>query len=117
MAREAEAEREAKALMISADAERRASRLLSEAAAVISQNPGAMQLRFLQTVAAVATEQNSTLVMPIPIELLSLFGGRAGADPGNGRPPAPPAVAPPSSQGPAGPEETRPPEQGNGRPG
>ena len=117
MAREAEAEREAKALLISADAERRASRVLGEAAAVISQNPGAMQLRFLQTVAAVATEQNSTLVMPIPVELLNLFGGRAGADPGNGRPPAPPAVAPPSSQSPSGPEETRPPEQGNGRPG
>jgi regulator of protease activity HflC (stomatin/prohibitin superfamily) len=117
MAREAEAEREARALLISADAERRASRVLGEAAAVISQNPGAMQLRFLQTVAAVATEQNSTLVMPIPVELLNLFGGRAGADPGNGRPPAPPAVAPPSSQSPSGPEETRPPEQGNGRPG
>jgi regulator of protease activity HflC (stomatin/prohibitin superfamily) len=116
MAREAEAEREAKALMISADAERRASRLLSEAAAVISQNPGAMQLRFLQTVAAVATEQNSTLVMPIPVELLSLFGRGIG-DPGNGRPPAPPAVAPPSSQSPSGPEESRPPDQGNGRPG
>jgi regulator of protease activity HflC (stomatin/prohibitin superfamily) len=117
MAREAEAEREARALLISADAERRASRVLGEAAAVISQNPQAMQLRFLQTVAAVATEQNSTLVMPIPVELLNLFGGRAGADPGNGRPPAPPAVAPPSSLSPSGPEETRPPEQGNGRPG
>jgi regulator of protease activity HflC (stomatin/prohibitin superfamily) len=117
MAREAEAEREARALLISADAERRASRLLSEAAAVMSQNPQAMQLRFLQTVADVAVEQNSTLVMPIPIELLSLFGGRT-ADPGNGRPPAPPAVAPPpASQGPSGPEESRPPEQGNGRPG
>jgi regulator of protease activity HflC (stomatin/prohibitin superfamily) len=117
MAREAEAEREARALIISADAERRASRVLSEAAAVMSQNPQAMQLRFLQTVAEVATEQNSTLVMPIPVELLNLFGGRP-ADPGNGRPAAPPAVAPPpSSQSPPGPEEGRPPEQGNGRPG
>ena len=84
---------------------------------MLSQNPQAMQLRFLQTVADVAVEQNSTLVMPIPIELLNLFGRPAGADPGNGRPPAPPAVSPPSSQGPAGPEEGRPPEQGNGRPG
>src|ERR671915_471533 len=118
MAREAEAEREARALLISADAERRASRVLAEAAAVIAQNPGAMQLRFLQTVAAVATEQNSTLVMPIPIELLSLMG-RVGGDPGNGRPgpPPPPAVPPPSSQTPQGPEEERPPERGNGRPG
>jgi regulator of protease activity HflC (stomatin/prohibitin superfamily) len=119
MAREAEADREARALMISADAERRASRLLSDAAAILSQNPQAMQIRFLQTVAAVATEQNSTLVMPIPIELLNLFGGR-GADPGNGPPTAPPpAVAPPqqASKGPPGPEEGRQPEQGNGRPG
>jgi regulator of protease activity HflC (stomatin/prohibitin superfamily) len=120
MAREAEAEREAKALLISADAERRASRVLGEAAAVISQNPQAMQLRFLQTVAAVATEQNSTLVMPIPIELLTLFGGRQSAEAGNGLPGGPPAVPPPtpsSSQGPSGPEENRPPEQGNGQPG
>lgn len=117
MAREAEADREARALMISADAERRASRLLSDAAAILSQNPGAMQIRFLQTVAAVATEQNSTLVMPIPIELFSLFGGRS-SDQGNGLPAAPPAVSPPpSSQSSPGPEEGRQPEQGNGRPG
>jgi regulator of protease activity HflC (stomatin/prohibitin superfamily) len=117
MAREAEAEREARALIISADAERRASRVLSEAAAVMSQHPQALQLRFLQTVAEVAAEQNSTLVMPIPVELLNLFGRPIGADPGNGRPPAPPAVPPPSSQSPPEPEEGRPPEQGNGRPG
>jgi regulator of protease activity HflC (stomatin/prohibitin superfamily) len=120
MAREAEADREARALMISADAERRASRLLSDAAAILSQNSGAMQIRFLQTVAAVATEQNSTLVMPIPIELLTLFGGRQTAEAGNGLPGGPPSVPPPtpsSSQSPSGPEENRPPEQGNGRPG
>ena len=125
MAREAEAEREARALLISADAERRASRVLSDAAATLSEHPQAMQIRFLQTVAAVATEQNSTLVMPIPIELLSVFGsGRPpGGDPGNGRPvaPPPPAVPPPSSQAPQGgaqgPEEEHPPERGNGRPG
>jgi regulator of protease activity HflC (stomatin/prohibitin superfamily) len=115
MAREAEAEREARALIISADAERRASRVLSEAAAVMAQHPQAMQLRFLQTISEVATEQNSTLVMPIPVELLSLFG-RVGGDPGNGRPVGPPVVPPPSSQSPTGPEEGRPPEPGNGRP-
>jgi regulator of protease activity HflC (stomatin/prohibitin superfamily) len=118
MAREAEADREARALMISADAERRASRLLSDAAAILSQNPQAMQIRFLQTVAAVATEQNSTLVMPIPIELLSLFGGRPVGDPGgNGRPIAPGPPPAPSSGPPQGPEEGSPPEQGNGRAG
>ena len=119
MAREAEADREARALMISADAERRASRLLSDAAAILSQNPQAMQIRFLQTVAAVATEQNSTLVMPIPIELLSLIGRSSGGDPGNGTPPAPPPAVPPppSSQATPGPEDGPQPEQGNGRPG
>jgi regulator of protease activity HflC (stomatin/prohibitin superfamily) len=119
MAREAEADREARALMISADAERRASRLLSDAAAILSQNPGAMQIRFLQTVAAVATEQNSTLVMPIPVELLSMFGRPGDGDPGNGFPAAPPPAVspPPSSQAPPGPEDGTQPEQGNGRPG
>jgi regulator of protease activity HflC (stomatin/prohibitin superfamily) len=121
MAREAEADREARALIISADAERRASRVLADAAAVISQHPEAMQLRFLQTVTAVATEQNSTLVMPIPVELLNLFGSRSGAAAGNGLPGGPPAVAPPSSPSPSpsppGPEEDRPPDHGNGRPG
>jgi regulator of protease activity HflC (stomatin/prohibitin superfamily) len=117
MAREAEADREATALLISARAELQASSVLSKAAAEMSKNPQSMQLRFLQTVADVAVEQNSTLVMPIPVELLNLFGGRP-ADPGNGRPAPPPAVAPPpSSQSPPGPEEGRPPEQGNGRPG
>jgi regulator of protease activity HflC (stomatin/prohibitin superfamily) len=120
MAREAEADRDARALLISADAERRASRVLSDAAATLSQQPQAMQLRFLQTVTAVATEQNSTLVMPIPIELLSLFGGgRSVSDASNGRqPPAvePPPPPPPSS-GPARPEESRPPDPGDGRPG
>jgi regulator of protease activity HflC (stomatin/prohibitin superfamily) len=119
MAREAEADREARALMISADAERRASRLLSDAAAILSQNPGAMQIRFLQTVAAVATEQNSTLVMPIPVELLSMFGRPSGGDPGNGWPAVPPPSVTPSPSSPAtpGPEDGPQPEQGNGRPG
>ena len=117
MAREAEADREARALLIASDAERRASRVLSDAAATLGEHPQAMQLRFLQTVTAVATEQNSTLVMPIPVELLSLFGGgRPVSDAGNGR--QPPAVEPPApSSGPAGREETLPPDTGNGRPG
>jgi regulator of protease activity HflC (stomatin/prohibitin superfamily) len=93
MAREAEAERDARALLISADAELKASRVLAEAALVIANRPQAMQLRFLQTVAEVATEKNSTLVMPIPVELLNLFtraaggpGAGAGGGPGDGRP-------------------------------
>jgi regulator of protease activity HflC (stomatin/prohibitin superfamily) len=93
MAREAEATRDAKALKITADAELTVSHVLSEAAGVMAQNPSALQLRFLQTVAEVATERNSTLVMPIPIELLN-FVERMGrpAAPANGGPP--PVISP-----------------------
>jgi regulator of protease activity HflC (stomatin/prohibitin superfamily) len=103
MAREAEADRDARALLISADAEKRASRLLTDAAATMAHQPNAMQLRFLQTVAEVATEKNSTLVMPIPVELLGALGrlGAGGAGPDDGRPavPPPPPPAPPSEAG------------------
>jgi regulator of protease activity HflC (stomatin/prohibitin superfamily) len=109
MAHEAEAERDARALQISADAELRASRLLSQAAAIMARNPQAMQLRFLQTVAEVATERNSTLVMPIPVELLSLFGRLGGGAADGG-----PVEGPPRPV--EGPDEERR-GGGNGRPG
>ena len=103
LAREAEADRDARALLISADAEKKASRVLADAAASMAQFPGAMQLRFLQTVSEVATEKNSTLVMPIPVELLSVLGrGMGGGGPDDGRPAMPPP--PPAS---AGPEDGR----------
>ncbi|HYY81270.1 MAG TPA: slipin family protein [Actinomycetes bacterium] len=110
MAHEAEAERDARALQISGEAELRVSQTLAEAAGIMSQHPQSMQLRFLQTVAEVATERNSTLVMPIPIELLSLFGRLGGGDAGNGRPPQRP---PRPLEGPD--DERR--GGGNGRPG
>jgi regulator of protease activity HflC (stomatin/prohibitin superfamily) len=75
MARQAEAERDRRARIISAEGEFQASQKLSEAAAVMARNPQALQLRFLQTVAEVAAERNSTLVMPIPVELLTFFRG------------------------------------------
>jgi regulator of protease activity HflC (stomatin/prohibitin superfamily) len=105
MAREAEADRDARALLIAADAEKKASRVLADAAAAMTQHPGAMQLRFLQTVSEVATEKNSTLVMPIPVELLSVLGRPSafGSAPDDGRPAVPPP--PPAS---AGPEDGRP---------
>jgi hypothetical protein len=65
----------------------------------------------------VAVEQNSTLVMPIPVELLTAFGRMGGGDPGNGRPAAPPPAPPAAPQIPPGREEGRPPEPGDGRPG
>jgi regulator of protease activity HflC (stomatin/prohibitin superfamily) len=73
MARQAEAERERRAKVISAEGEFQAATRLREAAEVLAREPIAYQLRFLQTITEVATERNSTLVLPIPIELLSHF--------------------------------------------
>ncbi|MEU4259724.1 slipin family protein [Streptomyces fradiae] len=70
MARQAEADRERRARLINADAELQASKKLSQAAREMSETPSALQLRLLQTVMAVAAEKNSTLVLPIPVELL-----------------------------------------------
>ncbi|MFF1282450.1 slipin family protein [Streptomyces sp. NPDC058299] len=77
MARQAEADRERRARIINADAELQASRKLAEAAQQMADTPTALQLRLLQTVMAVAAEKNSTLVLPIPVELLH-FLERAG---------------------------------------
>ncbi|XP_015789153.1 band 7 protein AGAP004871 [Tetranychus urticae] len=69
MAAEAEASREARAKVIAAEGEQKASRALKEAADVISDAPAALQLRYLQTLATIAAEKNSTIVFPIPMEL------------------------------------------------
>ncbi len=71
MARQAEAERERRAKVIHADGELQASTKLSEAAAIISRDPAAIQLRYLQTVTEVARENNSTTLFPIPIDIIS----------------------------------------------
>ena len=73
MATEAEATREARAKVISAEGEQKASIALKEAADVISQSPVALQLRYLQTLTNVAAEKNSTIIFPIPIEMMSQF--------------------------------------------
>ena len=70
IAKQAEAERERRAKIIHAQGEFEAAQKLSEAAAVISKSPGTMQLRYLQTLTEVASEKNSTLVFPIPIDIL-----------------------------------------------
>ncbi len=69
MARQAEAERERRAKIINAEGERQAADRLAEAAAIIDQNPVALQLRYLQTVSEMATESNATTIFPIPIDL------------------------------------------------
>ena len=71
MARQAEAEREKRAKIIHARGELEASRSLSEAAAQISSNPLTIQLRYLQTLTEIATEKNSTIIFPLPVDLLT----------------------------------------------
>ncbi|MFD8977975.1 MULTISPECIES: slipin family protein [Streptomyces] len=82
MARQAEADRERRARVINADAELQASKKLAEAAGVMSAQPAALQLRLLQTVMAVSAEKNSTLVLPIPVELLRFLERAAPAPAG-----------------------------------
>ena len=80
MARQAEAERERRAKIINAEGEFQASQKLADAAQVIAQHPIAYQLRYLQTITEVAAEQNSTLVVPIPVEFLKAFQAAFGQD-------------------------------------
>lgn len=76
IAQQAEAERGRRAKVIHADGELQASHKLLEAAEVLSKQPQALQLRYLQTLSNIAEEKNSTIVFPIPIELLSAFTNR-----------------------------------------
>ncbi|HER34497.1 MAG TPA: slipin family protein, partial [Halothiobacillaceae bacterium] len=73
MARQAEAEREKRAKVIHASGEFDAAQQLQEAAAVIAQQPAALQLRYLQTLTEIAVEKNSTIIFPVPIEFLKAF--------------------------------------------
>jgi regulator of protease activity HflC (stomatin/prohibitin superfamily) len=73
MAKQAEAERERRAKIIAAEGELQASVKLGEAATVMATSPGALQLRQLQTMVEISAEKNSTIIFPIPIELLEAF--------------------------------------------
>ncbi len=75
MARQAEAEREKRAKIIHAEGELLASEKLSQAAAVIDSQPATMTLRYLQTLTEIASEQNSTIIFPLPMELMGLLRG------------------------------------------
>lgn len=79
MARQAEAEREKRAKIIHAEGELQASQTLAEAAGVMATQAGAIQLRYLQTLTEISAEHNSTIVFPLPIELMEALLGRAGA--------------------------------------
>ncbi len=97
MARQAEAERERRAKIIAAEGEYQAAERLSQAAGVISREHGALTLRTLQTLAEVATEHNSTLVFPIPIDVLDAVRDHA---PGGTPAPSPGALRTPARQPP-----------------
>jgi regulator of protease activity HflC (stomatin/prohibitin superfamily) len=73
MSKQAEAERERRARVITAEGEFQASRMLAQAGRVLAADPSGLQLRLLQTVVEVAAEKNSTLVLPVPVELLRFF--------------------------------------------
>ena len=100
MSRQAEAERERRARVITADGEYQASRKLAQAAEIMASHPAALQLRLLETVVQVAAEKNSTLVLPFPVELLRFLerstppdrsGSAPAARPEDGSAPADPA--------------------------
>jgi regulator of protease activity HflC (stomatin/prohibitin superfamily) len=81
MARQAEAERERRAKVIHAEGEKQASTSLAEAAAVLAERPAAIQLRYLQTLAEIGSEQNSTIVFPLPLDLIGPLLGLGQAAP------------------------------------
>jgi regulator of protease activity HflC (stomatin/prohibitin superfamily) len=97
MARQAEAERERRAKVINAEGEFQAAERLAEAGRIMSEQPATLQLRFLQTLTEVATERNSTIVFPVPIDLVEMFMAGRGAAGGGGGGGAPPSVAPPAA--------------------
>jgi len=76
MAKQAEAERERRAKIISAEGELQAAQKLLEAAKIMASNPITLQLRYLQTLTEIATEKNSTILFPLPIEILKAFASK-----------------------------------------
>jgi regulator of protease activity HflC (stomatin/prohibitin superfamily) len=102
MARQAEAERERRAKIINSEGEFQAAQKLTDAADIISTNPASLQLRYLQTLLEIGTNQNTTVVFPLPMDVLEPFvaGHKEGAKPKPQKPsppPAPPAVDPPNA--------------------
>merc|ERR1712062_820624 len=77
MAAEAEATREARAKVIAAEGEQKASMALKEASMIISESPSALQLRYLQTLSNIAAEKNSTIVFPLPMDLINKLGSKS----------------------------------------
>lgn len=113
MARQAEAEREKRAKIIHAEGEFQASQQLAEAAEIINRNPVTIQLRYLQTLTEIGVEKNTTVIFPLPIDLVQAFLGTRAEErtPVQPRPPVPPTQRPtvvPPTQGTAPLEPPRP---------
>jgi regulator of protease activity HflC (stomatin/prohibitin superfamily) len=104
IARQAEAERERRAKIINSEGEFQAAQKLTDAADIISTNPASLQLRYLQTLLEIGSNQNTTVVFPLPMDVLEPFLGRGDHKAGGSkakapqpqRPPAPPAPEPPA---------------------
>jgi regulator of protease activity HflC (stomatin/prohibitin superfamily) len=97
MARQAEAERERRAKIINSEGEFQAAQKLTDAADIISTNPASLQLRYLQTLLEIGSNQNTTVVFPLPMDVLEPFVGKGAAQRAGGteRPPRPTAVPEP----------------------
>jgi len=98
MAKQAEAEREKRAKIINADGEYQASQTLANAAQIISTQQGALQLRFLQTLVEIGTEKNTTIVLPIPIELFKPILEATTSKPSSPGPTSPKALTPTTTE-------------------
>ncbi len=116
MARQAEAERERRAKIINSEGEFQAAQKLTDAADIISTNPASLQLRYLQTLLEIGSNQNTTVVFPLPMDVLEPFLGRADHNRGGSKakPPAPPGGGEPvpgvTDAGPAAGDPVLPPE-------
>ncbi len=94
IARQAEAERERRAKIINSEGEYQSAQKLTDAADIISTNPASLQLRYLQTLIEIGSNQNTTVVFPLPMDVLEPFIGRSqGGAPPTARPPKPPPPA------------------------
>ncbi|HKT83437.1 MAG TPA: slipin family protein [Solirubrobacterales bacterium] len=105
IARQAEAERERRAKIINSEGEFQAAQKLTDAADIISTNPASLQLRYLQTLLEIGTNQNTTVVFPLPMDVLEPFVGSVKPPEERGeRPKAPPPPPPPETPGPPAPD-------------
>ena len=100
MARQAEAERDKRAKVIHAEGEFLAAQQLSEAANIISAAPSALQLRYLQTLSDISSDQSRTIIFPLPMDLISAFVGTRGGD--SGAAGVKPVIPPPTEDAQAG---------------